>query len=85
MTKINERTVTDKKGQEIVVEINADHMLKVSFQRTGIDEKRRLLLVQVTESGIVFENDFPLDVSKSEEAAIIKAAADMLVSNVFGS
>ena len=85
MTAIDERKVTDKNGQEIVVSVSSDTELHITFQRTGVDNDAIFLSATVTESGVHFDKGFPADVSESEQDAIIKATTDMLVNNVFGS
>ena len=85
MTKIDERTVTDQKGQEIVISIETTTKLTISFQRTGVDNGAISLSATVTESGVRFDKGFPTGVSGEEQDAIIKAITDMLVADVFGS
>ncbi len=84
MTTVNQKTVTDQDGQEIVVSINVDPKLHISFQRTGIDSSTISLSATVTESGVSFDKGFPSAVSSVEQDAITDAASEMLVHNVFG-
>ena len=84
MTTIDERKITDKNGQEIVVSVIVTEKLTISFQRTGIDSDAISVSATITESGVRFDKGFPVDVSESEQHAIIKATTDMLVRNVFG-
>lgn len=84
MTTIDERKITDKNGQEIVVSVIATEKLAISFQRIGIDSDAVFVSATITESGVRFDKGFPAGVSGSEQDAIIKAASDMLVRNVFG-
>ena len=85
MTTVNQKIVTDKNEQEIVVSIKVTTELTVSFQRTGVDGSPISVSATMTESGVHFDKGFPADVSECEQDAIIKAATDILVSNVFGS
>ena len=85
MTTVNQKTVSDQAGQEIVVGINAATKLYISFQRTGVDSAAVSVSAIVTESDVHLGKGFPTSVSKAEQDAIIKAASDMLVSNVFGN
>ena len=84
MTTIDEQKVTDKNGLEIVVSVSSDTKLHITFQRTGVDSNAIFLSATMTESGVRFDKGFPTGVSESEQDAIIKAATDMLVNNLFG-
>ena len=84
MTTIDERKITDKNGQEIVVSVTATPKLTISFQRTRVDSGAISVSATMTESGARFDKGFPVGVSESEKHAIIKAASDMLVRNVLG-
>ena len=85
MTTVNQKIVTDKKGQEIVVSVEATTKLVITFQRTGVDDNPISVSATMTESGVDFKDGFPVDVSEFEQQVIIKTTTEILVSNVFGS